>query len=198
MLSSVYEVPAAVVVLGSGLLACFFGYRLFRIVIGVYGFILGAYLANSIFGMTETIWVVGAGVAGGGVGALVFWFAYLFAVALVGAGLGAVVADVTFRQLEREPQLWIVVAAAIAGAFVGFGLQRIVVILGTAFGGAWTALVGASLLGAVPHVDAAGRRLWEAFSINAGSAPQWVTVAWVVLGAVGTLAQFRTARPRRR
>ena len=42
MLPHAYELPAALVLVLGGALSCFAGYRLFRIVLGIYGFILGA------------------------------------------------------------------------------------------------------------------------------------------------------------
>ena len=82
--------PAAIVLLVGGVVACFFGYRLFRIVLALFGFILGALAASSIFGMSDTGPMIGAAVAGGLVGAAILIGAYFVGVALVGAALGAV------------------------------------------------------------------------------------------------------------
>ena len=41
MLPASYQLPAAIVLLVGGIVACFFGYRLFRIVLAIFGFILG-------------------------------------------------------------------------------------------------------------------------------------------------------------
>jgi hypothetical protein len=54
MLPASYQLPAAVILVAGGALACFFGYRLFRTVLGIYGFILGALIATSVLGPTET------------------------------------------------------------------------------------------------------------------------------------------------
>ena len=42
MLPAAYGFPAAVVLIIGGAIACFAGYRFFRIVLAIYGFILGA------------------------------------------------------------------------------------------------------------------------------------------------------------
>ena len=52
-----------------GIVACFFGYRLFRIVLAIFGFILGALAASSIFGMSDTGPMIVAAVVGGLIGA---------------------------------------------------------------------------------------------------------------------------------
>ena len=46
MLPAAYQVPAAVILLAGGFLACFLGYRLFKVVLGVFGFIIGALAAE--------------------------------------------------------------------------------------------------------------------------------------------------------
>ncbi|HEX8029402.1 MAG TPA: hypothetical protein VF491_13105, partial [Vicinamibacterales bacterium] len=54
MLPAAYQVPAAAVLLLGGLVACFSGYRLFKYVLAVVGFIIGAIAARSIFGAVDT------------------------------------------------------------------------------------------------------------------------------------------------
>ena len=69
MLPVSYQIPAAIVLLLSGTVACFFGYRLFRIVLAISGFILGAFAASSLMGVSETTSMVVAAAIGGGLGA---------------------------------------------------------------------------------------------------------------------------------
>jgi hypothetical protein len=54
MLPASYQVPAAILLLIGGTISCFFGYRLFRIVLAISGFIVGALAASSLFGMSDT------------------------------------------------------------------------------------------------------------------------------------------------
>ena len=69
MLPTAYQLPAAVVLLAGGLTACFFGYRLFKVVLGVFGFFIGALAASSVFGSNDTTPMVLAGIVGGLAGA---------------------------------------------------------------------------------------------------------------------------------
>jgi hypothetical protein len=46
MLPHSYEVPAEALLILTGALACFAGYRLFRVVLAIYGFIIGSMLAS--------------------------------------------------------------------------------------------------------------------------------------------------------
>src|SRR5262245_16925953 len=142
MLPAAYQVPAAVVLIAGGLVACFVGYRLFKVVLGIFGFILGALAASSIFGQSDTTWMVVAALGGGLMGAGLLLAAYFVGVALVGAGIGALVANLIWTQVEGDPHPFAVVLFSVAGALVATWLQRYVIILATAFAGAWTILVG--------------------------------------------------------
>jgi len=54
MLPAAYQLPAAIILLLAGTVACFFGYRMFRLVLAIFGFILGVFLASSFFGPSDT------------------------------------------------------------------------------------------------------------------------------------------------
>lgn len=188
-----YVGPGAVLLFVGGFLGCFFGYRLFRLVLGIYGFVLGAFLAMSLTGSAETGPTVVAALVGGLLGALLLILAYYLGLALVGAALGAIVASAIWSQLGSEPHVLVVIALAIAGAFTALALQRYVIILGTAFGGAWTMIVGGlALMGNSHAAEAAGRNgVWSAYPWYPGaSGDDAVVVGWLVLGAAGALVQL--------
>src|SRR6266487_5440760 len=143
MLPTSYELPAAIVLVLGGGLACFAGYRLFRFVLAIYGFILGAMLASSLVAASMTAGMVVAAIVGGLVGALVLMLAYLVGIALVGAGLGALVAHFAAQYFgPADPPPVVLIVLAVAGAIGAMLLQRHVIIAATAFGGAWTVIVG--------------------------------------------------------
>ncbi len=193
MLPSVYQVPAAIVLLAGGLLACFAGYRLFKVVLGVYGFVLGALVASSAMGADRGAWMIVAAIAGGALGALVLILAYFVGVALVGAAAGALLLHVIFASLGREPHVLLAIAAAVAGAAAAMVLQRYVIILTTSFGGAWTMMVGGlALAGNGTAVRAAERgNVWIAYPLNPAPGERWVIAAWLVLGIAGVVTQLR-------
>jgi hypothetical protein len=192
MLPVQYQLPAAIVLLVGGVVACFFGYRLFRIVLSIFGFILGALLASSIFGASDTGPMIAAAVVGGVVGAGVLFAAYFVGVAMVGAGGGAVLANLAFRAAEREPHFLVIVFAAVVGAVGAIYLQRYVIILGTAFGGAWTLIVGAMALvgNRTALAAAAAGDVWVAYPLDPAPGERWVPIAWVVLSVIGAGVQM--------
>ena len=192
MLPAQYQLPAAIVLLLGGAVACFFGYRLFRIVLSIFGFILGALLASSVFGVSDTGPMIAAAIVGGLFGAAVLFAAYFFGVAMVGAGLGAVVANFAFAAGDRAPHFLAVVFAAIVGAIGAIYLQRYVIIVGTSFGGAWTLIVGAMALvgNRTALAAAAGGNVWVAYPLDPAPGQRWVPIAWMALGLVGLGVQM--------
>src|SRR5450432_2480860 len=117
MLPHSYELPAAILIVLGGTLACFAGYRLFKIVLGIYGFVLGAMLASSAMGATNTTGMIVASLVGGVCGALLLMFAYFIGIALVGAGLGAFVAHVAWRNVgSGDPPVVAVIVLTILGS----------------------------------------------------------------------------------
>jgi len=186
-----FETPAAIFLVLGGALACFAGYRLFRLVLAIYGFILGAMLASSMMGATNTFGMVAASVVGGLVGAGILVFAYFIGIALVGAGLGALIAHAAWQYGRAgDPPATFVLVLAIFGAIGAMFLQRYVIIISTAFGGAWTAIVGALALNGGVAVRAATTNVWILYPMTSAPGQQWVPIAWVVLGLVGTGVQL--------
>src|ERR1041384_1251789 len=143
MLPAAYQLPAAAIFIGGGVVACFSGYRLFRTVLAIFGFIIGALAASSLFGTSDTWPMLAAAIVGGLLGAALLVAAYFVGVALVGAGLGGAGATLFFAVGDRDPQFLVVVICAVIGAVASMYLQRYFIIVGTAFGGAWTLIVGA-------------------------------------------------------
>jgi hypothetical protein len=193
VLPAAYQLPAAVLLLGGGLLACFVGQRLFRVVLGIYGFVTGALIAATIYGPGAEGTPILAMLAGGAIGAVVLILAYFVGVALVGAALGAILVHVIAAQLTREPHPVVVILGTVLGAVAAMALQRYVIIIATAFGGAWTALVGAiSVIGnrAAQVTDG-----YVLYPLRVPTGHEWMWIGWIVLGGIGAAVQLSN-RPR--
>ena len=193
MLPAAYQLPAAVVLILSGAVACFFGHRLFRIVLLIFGCLIGALAASSIFGTSDTTPMLIAAAVGGIFGALILRAAYFVGVALVGAALGATIVHLALPALDKgEPGVWVVVLAAVAGAVAAVYLQRYVIIVGTAFLGSWTSLVGAmALVGDRTAMAAAATGdAWVVYPLDPAPGRTWVPIVWVVTGLIGTAVQM--------
>jgi len=200
MLPHSYELPAAILLILGGALSCFAGYRLFKIVLGIYGFILGAMLGSSMMGVSNTTGMVVASLIGGVAGAAILMFAYFVGIALVGAGLGALVAHVTWGYVRSgDPPAIVVILLAIAGSVAAMLLQRYVIIVATAFGGAWTVIVGGLAVSgdrSAARAASAGE-VWILYPLTPSPGQRWVPIAWIALGLIGTGVQLGVTGRRR-
>ena len=192
MLPSAYGLPAAILLTLGGALSCFAGYRLFRIVLAIIGFILGAMVASSMMGVTNTTGMIVAALVGGIAGALVLGFAYFIGIALVGAGLGALVAHVGWSYIRSgEPPAVLVIVLSILGAIGAMLLQRYAGIVATAFFGAWIVVVGlAAASDRVAGRAASAGEVWILYPLTPAAGHRWVPFAWIVLGLIGTGVQL--------
>jgi len=192
MLPATFELPAAIVLVLGGAVACFAGYRLFRVVLAIYGFILGAMLASSVMGISNQFGMIVAAIVGGVVGALLFTFAYYVCIGLLGAGMGTLLLHVIWDYAKHtEPTTVAVIIASVAGAVVAMMLQRYVIIVSTSFSGAWTMIVGSLAIAGNRAAEraAASGNVWILYPFTPAPGQRWVTIAWLVLGLMGLAVQ---------
>ena len=199
MLPHAYETTTAVALVLAGALSCFAGYRFFRLVLGVFGFMLGAMVASSIMGVSNTAGMLIAALVGGLVGAIIFVLGYFVGVALVGAGMGTTIAHVVWAAIRGTEAPWqLIVLASVAGALGAMALQRYVVIVGTAFAGSWTIVLGGTALAGdrAAHAAAAADP-WILYPLNPLPGARWIYAAWIALGLVGTGVQLALTAKKR-
>jgi len=192
MLPQYYELPAAVILVLGGALSCFAGYRLFKITLAIYGLIFGAMIASSAMGTSNTTGMIVAAILGGLAGAVILVLAYFMGIGLIGAGLGALVAHVGWGFVRPgDPPPAVLIALAVLGAVGAMLLQRYVIVVATAFGGAWT-----MLLGGLAIVDGGADRashvgdVWILYPTTPPPGRTWVPIAWILLGVIGTVVQL--------
>ena len=190
MLPHGFEQPGAALLLIAGVLACFAGHRFFRLVLGLYGFLIGAMVASSIVGVSNTTGMMIAALIGGVLGSVVLVFAWFAGVSLVGAGIGVLVAHEAWRLVGTgDPSAVLVVAAAVIGAVGALFIQRYVIIIGTAFAGAWTIVLAIS--NAFPKGLVRGASKTEVWILYpTSSAASWAPWAALLLGVVGCFVQL--------
>jgi hypothetical protein len=192
MLPASYGFPAAVILIVGGAVACFAGYRFFRVVLAIYGFILGALMASSMMGVGNNVGMIVAALVGGLIGAVVLVLAYFVGIALVGAGLGALIAHEVWHWIKPgDPPALIVIGAALVGAALAMVVQRYVIVVGTAFGGAWTMIVG--LMNALSTRGltrmSSATEVWILYP-QSTPGDRWAPLAWLVLGLIGVVVQL--------
>src|SRR4051794_20713433 len=172
----------------------FWGFRFFLLLLPVWGFLFGflvgadvvTYLFGQGFLSTATSWIAGfvVGLIFAALAYLYYWFAVVWIGATAGYALGTGV--MTWLTPNAGVLIFVVglvVAAAVATAFIVLGLPKYLAIALTAFGGAFAAMAGlALLLGRVPvteiHNGTVGLYVKDSLS--------WLWVgAAVLLGLVG-------------
>jgi hypothetical protein len=195
MLPAAYATPAAVVLAAGGLLACFAGFRLFRLVLGLYGGLIGAVVTIGMMESPGTWTLMVAAVVGGLVGALLAVAAYFVGVGLVGAGLTALGLIAAWRWFGTDPPTVVLVVGCVLGALAALSVVRYVVIVGTALAGAWTFLVGAFALLGDPDASraAATGNIWAMLPFQTFEEHWWLTAGWVAISVVGVVVQLATS-----
>jgi hypothetical protein len=191
VLPATLEFPAAVVLVLGGAVACFAGYRLFRVVLAIYGFILGALVASSVMGISNHAGMIIAAIAGGIVGALLFTFAYYVCIGLIGAAMGTLLLHIIWDYAKHaEPTTVAVIIASVGGAVIAMALQRYVIIVSTSFSGAWTIIVGGLALSGNREAEraAAAGNVWILYPFTPATG-RWVVVLWFVLALMGLAVQ---------
>ena len=191
--------PAAVLLAISGAIACFGGYRLFRFVLGVYGFILGAMITTSVMGTANTWALVLAAIVGGVVGAGLMIAAYFVGVGLIGAGLASLALHLVWRVIGGDPPTILLVIVAVLGALGALSVARYVAVIGTALAGSWTLIVGALALTGrkFNSLPVTTDNIWVVYGAGPLPGNWWVIGGWVALALAGAVVQMTTGKPKK-
>lgn len=137
-------------VLVLGLLVCFWGYRIMKIVLFLLGFYLGAYF-TFLYGpglypdQPLYVWGIASLVLGLAAGFLIYVF-YRCGVFILGACLG-VALTLNFAPHLQEMAKWaLLILAGLAGGVLGLYLEKWTMKAATSFLGAWHAVQGVLFL----------------------------------------------------
>jgi hypothetical protein len=190
-----------------GLAFLFYGYRLFLVMLPIWGFFAGFWLGaqgvnlllGSGFLATTTGWVVGFVL--GLITALLSYMFYLVGIALVAAGFGAAMGSGIMTALGFDPGILVslvalVSAVIVAGLTLWLNLQKYIIILITALGGANLLLLAVLLLlGDVTLAGLAQSGSSLRFFIQGFLQGSWLwLVIWLTVAVAGFVVQLRTNR----
>ena len=180
---------AALLLLLGGVVVCFFGRRLFRVSLAIVGFVIGAGAASSIFGVSDRMPMMIAGLVGGliGAGHPVCGVLRRRGAGRRGArGGGAPTWD---SPSPRPSRPCCVLLCAVAGAVASTYLQRYFVIVASGFVGALMMVHGALLLAGRSFGLPDAGPVWVLYPFAPAPGQSWVPIAWIVLGVVGVAVQ---------
>ncbi len=189
---------SAILVIVAGILVCFWGYRLLKFTLGLLGFIAGAYagwqIAVSALDANQVMALICA-LVGGLIGMALYLWLYFLGIFLLGATAGAIVAAAFFNGTAHQPQPLIFLAIAIGFGIVALIAQKFMIVVCTAFSGAYLIAAGVWPFVAGAHIPS---RIWldPTHVGSLGNLGYAALVVWLVLGIAGVSFQFR-AGPRK-
>jgi hypothetical protein len=192
---------ATLIALLFGTAVCFNGYRWFIILLPVFGFFFGFFLGaetlQAIFGIgflaTITSWIVGF--ITGLVFAVLSYLFYIVGVAILAGALGYSLGVGLMHLIGFDFALLVWVVGIIAGIAVAavtllFNIQKWVIILITALGGALTIVGGLMFAFGEFGVDAL---VQNPVLMTVRSNPLWM-ISFLVLAILGVIAQYYNNR----
>jgi hypothetical protein len=195
------SIIGGMIMLFLGGLVALAGYRLFVVLLPIYGFFvgisLGAHSVQALFGdgflSTTTSWVVGFFV--GLVFAVLSYLFWVVAVAIMAGSFGYAIVAALFGLFDADLDVLVWIAGMAVGivfavAAILLNLQKAIVIVSTAFLGAW-AVVGTFLLlfgGTSPEVIAE-----SGAKMVLDDHPLWILM-FAVIAAFGMVFQFMVNR----
>jgi len=168
-----------------GALQCFFGYRLFKFILGLIGFLLGSALTVAI-GSTysiEVILVLLLGLMGGFIGAALMVALYYVGVFVIGSLLGGILGIV----LSPDPVV-LLIFAVISGV-MALIFQKFMIIVSTGFGGAWMVVTGIAYF----FAETLYLSSLEQTLRSGGSISFTILLCWLALGLAGVIVQYRSS-----
>ena len=174
-----------------GVVQCFFGYRIFKLILGLTGFLLGGAMAVAISyasSQNEAVALL-AGLVGGCIGAALLVAVYFLGIFCMGACLGAVLGAVLFAGAGNDPQPAVLLICAGIGGGLALIFQKFMIIFSTGFGGAWSVVAGLAYF-ISGEIDPT--RVGNFF--HATATPDYTMLAcWLALGMVGVIVQYKSA-----
>ncbi len=185
------QILNGIILLVIGLLACFYGWRFYRVVLALFGFALGYYITSGLLlGQADAIQIAGA-IIGGLIVGLLFWTFYRFAQILFGAMLGLVAAAMIAVSFNITGVAYLVLALvlAIVGGLIGNALADVIIRLGTAFGGAGQAIAGVAALAAALSIPLPLADPTHGGATTETTAGIVTLVSVIILGILGYLFQ---------
>ena len=183
-----------------GLLTCFFGYRMFKIILGILGFFLGAALAGSfaVSAISDSQFaLIFITIIGGIAGAVVLVAFYFLGVFLFGAGLGYLAGVTLCLRMGWSHEIIIsFILAAVVGV-LALLIQRFMIIVSTAFVGSWAVISGFYYLLNEEFHLIINSRIRESFSLVEEPSGLILLLLWILLAIVGIIIQYSVTAKKR-
>ena len=185
------QLLAGIIFSVTGLAILFFGYRFFKVALGIMGFAAGFILVVTLasdlteYGRTE---VMIGGLIGGIAGVVLFVMAYYAGIFIMGAFMGYMLGTSVSPYIHVDP-LVIIAVAVVLGGMITFTVQKVVIVCISSFFGSWIFLLGVGqLFSRVETVSLINEpeqaiMLYQHFT--------WMMFVWLGISLLGIFFQYR-------
>jgi len=181
----------------TGTVMCFFGRRLFKLALGLFGALLGGYLAALAgFRLSDGNEAVAlfCGLTGGVLGGVLMVAIYLLGVFVAGATLGGILAAVFTLGAGADERVIAISVVAAVGGFLALFVQRFIITVATALNGAALVIGCLWLLYAnLGPADAVGLYAAGPPASPGALYRYFLLCGWATLGCLGAWVQFSAA-----
>ena len=174
-----------------GAISCFYGYKIFKIVLGILGFVVGGGVVAGIAAslVQDSAMVFVAGLVGGVILGALMVKLYKLGLFILGATAGSLVGGMgaIVLGLHGNAALVVVVVMGLLAGILTTILQKLMVISSTAFSGSWNMVAGVAffLFGISPIT------LIQNPHALVGMRFLVLVAGWLVLGIAGVTYQYR-------
>jgi hypothetical protein len=175
-----------------GIVECFFGYRMLKIILGVTGFIVGGLLcaefAYGIMGGRPVISLL-AGLVGGVIGSSLMIGCFVFGLFVLGVALGLLVGGAVSTGIYGSPHPVIMVSLAIVGGIATIVMSRSMIIIATSFTGAYLIVFS---IGKFIGMANTPFRFQQPHGLRESGGQFFVILlSWILVGIAGIIAQHK-------
>lgn len=172
-----------------GVVQCFFGYKFFKIILGLSGFFIGFILAGpAVYLISESrIVFILSGIAGGAIGAIFLMSLFYVSIFLAGALLGTMSGFVFLGISNSRLEPLILIILALTGGITALFFQKFMIILATSFTGSWNVITG---IASFFIKDFSPINL-HIFYRTGGVLKYVIILCWLIFGIIGVLAQYK-------
>jgi Domain of unknown function (DUF4203) len=190
----------ALLAVAAGVLACFWGYRILRVALGLTGFVVGAvggWELGIALAPAQAAVHFAAAIVVGIIGAVLCIWLFLVGIFLLGASAGGIIGAAASSAGGHPPQiLWMAIGALMFGV-AALVARRFMIIVSTAFGGSY--LIVSGMLRFSTHTQNAFPIFFAPSPHHPASAAELVPLlSWLVVGLAGIAFQFKSSGKKRR